>query len=208
MKNFKRNTKRIFWESKTKQVWLVVSSFMFVAIAFWTKENSTPLMFWAGVIFFGSSGLFMLYRFLNPRNLFVDPDSQLGRQIHAEQFQNRQEESGFFSYNDTGFTLREHKGVIDHNWSDIETVFGFKEDWLTTDEICMDIFFSDKEAIRLTESTPGWYQFNKRLSRSIPAIPENWDFEIMLPAFATNLTLLFDKRGRTKEQAERACYNK
>ena len=68
------------------------------------------------------------------------------------------------------------------------------------------MLFRSKVTIRLTESTPGWYQFNKRLSQTIPTISENWDTEIVHPAFATNMTLLFDKQGRTKEQAEKECY--
>ena len=200
------NNKRLIWESKTKQVWLVVVSFLFVAIAIWTKDKYSSFMFWGTIIFFGGGGLFMLIRFINPNNLFVTHDSELGKQILADQFQKAQEDIGFFAYTGTGFNLTEHKGVTHYSWSDIETIFGFKEDRYTTDEICMDIFFQDNGSIRLTESTAGWYQFSKRLSQTIPTISENWDTEIVHPAFATNMTLLFDKKGRTKEQAEKECY--
>ena len=163
-------------------------------------------MFWATIIFFGGGGLFMLVRLLNPKNLFVTHDAELGKQILAEQFLKDQEDLGFFSYTDTGFNLKEHKGVTHFNWADIETIFGFKEDRFTTDEICMDIFFSDKTSIRLSESTPGWYQFNKRLGNEMPTVSHNWDTEIVQPPFATNMTLLFNKDDRSREQAEKACY--
>ncbi len=164
-------------------------------------------MFWATIIFFGGGGLFILVRLLNPKNLFVTHDAELGKQILAEQFLKDQENLGFFEYNDKGFSLTDYKVVTQYNWSDIETIFGFKEDQMTTDEICLDIFFNNKSSIRLTESTLGWYQFNKRLTKAFPTIPENWDGEIMLPAFATNITLLFDKNGKTKDEAETECYN-
>lgn len=200
------NNQKLIWESKTKQVWLVIVSCLFIAVAIWTKDKYSSFMFWAIIIFFGGCGLFMLIRLINPNNLFVTHDTELGKQILADQFQKAQEEIGFFDYSDTGFNLKEHNGVTHHNWSDIETIFGFKEDRLTTDEICMDIFFSDNNNIRLTESTPGWHQFNKRLSQAIPTVSENWDTEVVQPPFASNMTLLFDKGSRTKEQAEKECY--
>ena len=206
MKHSSYNNRRLIWESKTKQIWVILGSLLFVAAAIWTKDKTSSFMFWATIIFFGGGGLFMLIRLINPKNLFVSYDTELGKQVLADQFQKAQEDKGFFAYTETGFNLTEHKGVTNYNWSDIETIFGFKEDRFTTDEICMDIFFSDKVSIRLTESTPGWYQFNNRLSKAIPTVFENWDTEVVQPPFATNMTLLFDKGNRSKEQAEKAWY--
>lgn len=206
MKHPTNNNKRIIWESKKKQIWLVLVSLMFVAVAIWTKDKYSSFMFWATLIFFWGAGLFMLGRFINPENIFVNHDTESGKQNLADQFQKAQEDMGFFAYTDKGFNLTGHKGVKHYNWSDIETIFGFKEDRFATDEICMDIFFSDKTSIRLAESTPGWYQFNNRLSKAIPTVSENWDTTVVQPPFATNMTLLFDKTDRTKEQAEQACY--
>lgn len=206
MKNHNYNNRRVIWESKAKQIWVILISFIFVAIALWTKDKISSLEFWWAVIFWGCGGLFMLVRLVNPNNLFVTHDSELGKQILAEQFLKVHEDIGFIGYTDIGFKLTENEEVSHFNWSDIETIFCFKEDHFTTDEICMDIFFNDKTSIRLTESTPGWYQFNKRLSNAIPSVCENWFTEVVQPPFATNMTLLFDKDNRDKEQAEKACY--
>lgn len=207
MKHPTYNNKRLIWESKTKQILPILVSFLFVAVAIWTKDKYSSFMFWGAIVLFGSGGLFMLIRFINPNNLFVTHDTELGKQILADQFQKAQEDLGFFTYTaDTGFNLTEHKGVTHYKWSDIETIFAFKEDRFTTDEICLDIFFNNKVSIRLTESTPGWYQFNNRLRKVILTVSENWDTEIVQPPFATNMTLLFDKDNRSKEQAEKACY--
>ena len=207
MKRSTYNNRRLIWESKTKQICIILGTLLFVAAAIWTKEKYSSFMFWATIVFFGGSGLFMLIRFINPNNLFVTYDTELGKQILADQFQKAQEDLGSLAYTDTGFNLTEHKGVTHYNWSEIETIFGFKEDHFTTDEICMDIFFSDNTSIRLTESTPGWFQFNKRLSKAIPTVSENWDTEVVQPPFATNMTVLFDKSDRSKEQAVKACYD-
>ena len=207
MRHSTYNNRRLIWESKTKQIWIVIGSVLFVAAAIWTKDKTTTFMFCATIIFFGGGGSFMLFRLLNPKNLFVTHDTALGKQIFAEQFLKDREDLGFFEYNNTGFSLKEYKGVTHYNWSDIQTIFGFKEDHMTTDEICLDIFFNNKSSIRLTESTLGWYQFNKRLTKAIPIIPKNWDGEIMLPGFVTNMTLLFDKNGKAQEEAETKCYS-
>ena len=200
------NNRRLIWESKAKQIWLILVSFLFVAVAIWTKDKYSSYMFWGTIIFFGGGGLFMLVRLLNPQNLFVTHDTALGKEILAVQFKKQQKDLGFFSYDDTGFSLTDHNGVIHYNWTDIETVFGYKEDRYTTDDICLDVFTSDKYCIKLTENTPGWYQFNKRIIQHIPAISNSWDGEIASPAFETKLTLLFDKSGRTLNEAEAECY--
>ena len=200
------NNRRIIWESKRKQILLILSSFLFVAAAIWTKDKYSSFMFWGTIVFFGGGGLFFLVRLLNPQNLFVTHDTVLGKEILADQFKRQQEDLGFFSYDDTGFSLKEHKGVTHYNWTEIETIFGYKEDHYTTDEICLDIFTNGKPYLTLTESTPGWYQFNDRLNKNLPSISNTWDGEIALPAFETKLTLLFDKKGRTFEEAEAECY--
>jgi len=208
MKHSNYNNRRIIWESTTKQVWVVVGSFLFVAAALWTKEKTTSFMFWATIIFFGGGGLFMLIRLLNPKNIFVTHDTLLGKEILADQFNRQQNDLGFFTYNETCFCLTEHEVMTQYNWLDIETIFGFKEDRYTTDEICMDIFMNNKPNLRLTENTPGWYQFNERLIKKIPEISNSWDGEIAVPAFETKLTLLFDKKGRSSIEAEAVCYPK
>lgn len=147
-----------------------------------------------------------MIRLLNPKNIFVKEGTILASQIQEEQFQKLLCDLGLFTYNEAGFSLQQHKGITHHNWEDIQTLFGYKEDLFTTDEICLDIFTVDNLYIKLTESTPGWYQFNERLSENIPAVPIDWTGEIALPPFETKLTLLFDKKGRTKKDAEKECY--
>lgn len=208
MKHSNYNNRRIIWENTTKQIWVVVGSFLFVAGALWTKDKTTSFMYWATIIFFGGGGLFILIRLLNPKNIFVTHDTLLGKEIFTDQFKRKQNDLGFFTYTDTCFCLTEHKGMTQYNWSDINTIFGFKEDRYTTDEICMDIFTNDKSSLRLTESTPGWYQFNDRLIKNIPGISNSWDGEIAVPAFETKLTLLFDRKGRSYSEAEAECYPK
>ena len=200
------NNKRVIWESQTKQIGVIAVSFLFVAAAVWTRDKYSSFMFWGTIVLFGGGGLLMLGQLLNPKNLFVTHDSPLGKEILAYQFEKAKEDLGFFSYTRDGFTVQEHSGVKTYKWSHIETIFGFKEDHYTIDDICIDIFMTDNFKVRLTENMPGWYQFNKRLSENFPTIQTNWETNIAFPAFDTKLTLLFDRKGKTLQEAEAACY--
>ena len=201
------NNRRVIWESKKKQVWTIIGSFVFVGAAFWTNSiHTNPFMFWITILFFGAGGLLLLVRLINPKNVFVTPNTSLGKQITTDEFQTLYDNFGFFSYTDTTFTLAFSKETKIYNWTDIECLFGFKKDLYTTDEICLDVFLTDGINFRISESTGGWFQFLKQLSQHIPTIPKNWDIEISTPAFETMLTLLYDKKDRTKEQAQTDYY--
>lgn len=198
--------KRIIWKSRDKKIQMLIVYFLFVAAGFLTKDRSSTWVFWVGIVFFGAGGLLELYQLLDPRNLFVSPKSQLGKEIIEDQFKKSLVDPGRFSYTDSGFVMTDHDQVTNFEWSDIETVFGYKLDRYSTDEICMDIFISGKRNFQLTESSMGWFVFNEKLAQNIATIPPNWYIKIAYPAFKTNLTLLFDKKGRTQQEVEAQCY--
>jgi len=108
---------------------------------------------------------------------------------------------------DQGFEIRGGKDSHLYRWTDVEAIFGFKLDLITTDEICLDLFFIDQKSIRFSESMPGWNMFNASLFLYFSAIPETWENEIVKPPFETNLTLLYDRKNRSILDAETACYN-
>jgi hypothetical protein len=201
------NGKKVIWKSKTKQILLITVSFFFTAIGIWVLIKGEPINFTiiSTFLLFGIGGIVFLFRLLNPQNLFVTHNSDLGKEILADQFKKIYDDLGFFSYDNLGFNFKQNTGSIYYKWSDILTLFGYKEDYFIIDEICLDIFTCDSY-IKLYESIPGWYQFNIRLLENIPGIPNNWEEVISAPAFETSLILLYDKQGRTKEQAEAECY--
>jgi len=199
------NGKKVIWESKLKQITVIVISFGFVAIALWTRSEYSSFSFGGTIVLFGGGGVIMLVRLLSPNNICVTHKSELGKLILAERIKKQQEDLGFFLYDETGFNYNDQNEVVYYKWTDIKSAFGYKEDRYTTDEICLDIFTSDDYCIKLTEDTPGWYQFDKKLTENFP-ISNNWEEHIIHPAFKTNLTLLYDKGGRSKEEAEAECY--
>jgi hypothetical protein len=200
------NNRRIIWESKAKQVGVISLSFLFVAAAIWTRDHSSSFLFWGSILFWGGGGILLLYRLLNPKNLFVTHRSALGKQLIAEEFKAAQASLGPFSYDATGFLLTEELGTAHYVWSDLESVFGYKRDEYVTDEICLDLFFGNTSCLTLTESTPGWYQFLIRLHQNVLSIPLDWQVKIAVPVFETQLTLLFDKAGRPQHQVESLRY--
>lgn len=102
---------------------------------------------------------------------------------------------GKFTYEEDGFIFQFKSEKQKIKWTDIERLIAYKKDLLTSDEICLDIIYNNWQ-ITITEETPGWYQFVEKLKFVFPNIPKNWDTEIVDLAFATNLTILYQRADR------------
>ena len=102
---------------------------------------------------------------------------------------------GKFTYEDDGFNFQFKSKKQKIRWTEIERLIAYKQDLMTTDEICIDIVFNNWQTT-ITEETPGWYQFVERTKFIFPDIPKNWDSEIVYPAFSTNFTILYQRADR------------
>ncbi|MBC6697658.1 hypothetical protein [Hymenobacter sp. BT190] len=147
----------------------------------------------------------MLYQLLSPSNLFVAPSSKLGREIREALDAEAMEQIQFF---EGGFSLLENPDMLpqEYNWQELEAAFGYKTDCYTTDEIYLDLFWTDAACLTLSESTPHWLIILAELHKHVPTVPASWYADIMVPVFETTLKLLFDKQGRSQTEAERAYY--
>ena len=112
--------------------------------------------------------------------------------------EDRVDDLGNFTYEDDGFTYQFETGKKKIKWQDIERLIADKAGLLTTDEIRLDIVYNDFQRT-ITEETPGWYQFVEKTKTVFPSIPGNWDSEITQPAFATNVTVLYDRFNAEKK---------
>ncbi|MDH7461206.1 hypothetical protein QEG73_07940 [Chitinophagaceae bacterium 26-R-25] len=99
---------------------------------------------------------------------------------------------GKFKYEDDGFVFDSTSSQQKIKWSDIERLIAYKLDLLTTDRICIDIVYNEYQ-ITVSEETPGWYQFVEKTKITFPSIPNNWEAEVMHPAFETNLTVIYQR---------------
>ena len=89
--------------------------------------------------------------------------SEAERALRLKQLQ---EEQGEFQYEEDGFSYSFKEGVEKISWAAIERIVAYKADQLTTDEICLDVFWKDWKWT-ITEDTPGWYIFVVKLLREI-----------------------------------------
>jgi len=111
----------------------------------------------------------------------------------ALRWQQRQEDPGKFEYGEDGFSYPYKDGPEKIKWTEIERIVAYKEDRITFDEMCLDLFWKGQKWT-ITEETPGWYQFLKRLVTAFPTIPDNWDGQIAQPPFATSFTVLYERQ--------------
>jgi hypothetical protein len=111
-----------------------------------------------------------------------------------------QADKGAFEYEDDGFRypFKEYNEKI--AWVDIERITGYKKDLMTTDEICMDDFEGEWK-VTFSASLPGWYYLLTKLKSAFPAIPDDWDGQVMWPAFATNFTVLYERGDRVMPES-------
>ena len=113
-------------------------------------------------------------------------------------FQEIIDDYGDFLYDDEGFSIVLNEVRVRLKWEDLHTALGFKRDLLTVDSICLQLFFSTGITIELYEELPGWYQFLKRMVLVFPQT-KGWEGEIVHPAFATNLRIVYDYKNRNLE---------
>lgn len=147
------------------------------------------------ILLFAIGGIYFLFRLVNPKNIFVKSNSLLGKKIIAEQFELEQKAYGIFEYDEKGFFLTLENVKEYYKWETINKIYGYKIDLYVYDEICIDVILDDENKFTITESTWGWYQFLIRLNENIESISKDWNIQITIPAFETNLTLLYDKNN-------------
>ena len=156
--------------------------------------------YWAGAVWpfcfcLGITAVISLENLIFP--LFNRPVSftSLHTGSSSEEIENQLNSPGIFTYSDAGFTVEMPGELLVISWQDIHALFGYKEDLYTIDRICLDVYHGDGDLLRLSEELPGWHQFQHHLARHFSSIEWSWQVTIATPAFATNLTLLYEKDG-------------
>ncbi len=99
---------------------------------------------------------------------------------------------GKFEYEDDGFIFKIKSEQQKIKWADINRIVAYRQDLLTTDNVCIDIVFNNQRTT-ISEETPGWYQFVETTKHIFPSIPKNWDSRIIHPAFATDFTIIYQR---------------
>jgi len=110
---------------------------------------------------------------------------------------------GLFTYNATSFIIHFNNGAVTVNWNDIESIFAYKVDWFTFDDVYLDLIVNG-EIISMCEDIDGFETFTETLHEHLPTL-KNW-WVVVPPAFATNFTMLYDKFERTQQEVENIYY--
>ena len=147
---------------------------------------------WIFGTLFSALILFYTSRQLNLFGKFRRSENNTWQRNSNADFQKQLKDDGIFTYENSYFSFPFFEQTKKYHWTDIKTLIAYKEDINTYDEIYLRILFTDGQVFLINETTPGWYKFITLLKENIPSIPANWDYDIAIPAFTQNMTVLFD----------------
>jgi hypothetical protein len=198
--------KRIIYKSFWKFTGLVIIGCLF------TVAGAVTFHFYL-VVFFLFVTLFIAFPLIDPRNKVIWIGSKKYKESLAgdiesskAKMEKRREEPGIFSYHDNCFEITYNKKQAQYNWNQTVSMVAYKRDDFTTDCICLDVFCDGNIYFGINEDTKGWHQFIASTKEQFPQINKNWDWEITTPAFQKNLTLVYDREGRTLEEVIKTHY--
>lgn len=78
------------------------------------------------------------------------------------------------------------------DWDDVDRIQAYKLDLITTDDVCLE-FVAKGLSYTVDEETPGWDSLLQTLAQRF-ALAESWAEIITDPPFATNRSVLWDRR--------------
>jgi hypothetical protein len=153
--------------------------------------------FWFWAVIVGAFILFVLYLLFTFKNAQADALAiKEGKVERNEAFQKMYDDEGIFTYREGGFDVKLKDETISAQWDDIETIFAYKIDLMTYDMLAMEIKLKNDFSFRITEEAEGWYQFIKKIKEVFPSVKQDFEMDLMFPAFATNLMVVYDAEGR------------
>ncbi len=170
-----------------------------MSLAFWMLSRGLALA-WVGVFFFGAGTILLIIKFFWPGFKWVketDPNTKEFKEQTTKEFNEIYNDNGIFTFNDAGFSIKTTHGDYELEWTDIDSMLGYKEDHYTADSICLDVFCTKDRNFKISEETPGWFRFLSHSKKALPAIDKSWEIELSMPAFETNLTVVYDRQNRT-----------
>jgi hypothetical protein len=80
-------------------------------------------------------------------------------------------------------------------WSEVDRVFTYKVDCYAYDVILLAFErHGHDEVLHIREETEGFQDLMSALPNAFPELDAEWYFKVMQPAFAENLTVLFERK--------------
>jgi hypothetical protein len=169
---------------------IICLTFTLIGLILMDKSKS---MTWITIVFFGIGAVFLLLKYFNPNSRFLPKQKDNYKRLSEEEFIELYNSNGIFSYSLKGFELPINEKPIKIDWNEINILTAYKNDLLTTDEICLFVQADKGKQFEITESTKGWFQFIEKTKEQFPSISKTWEMEIANPAFERKETELYNR---------------
>ena len=119
------------------------------------------------------------------------------QKLHSifEKTSQRQKEDRRLVVSDVEVALfRDSVEVWRFHWDDVTRIVTCKWDLFSVDLVCLDFVVESQQLIYQTdEDMQGFWDLCEQMHRLFPSISEGWWSEVVLPPFATNKKVLYDK---------------
>jgi hypothetical protein len=206
MKHAPDKRRHLEFDRKWKLALLTIVSFLVVILVLPMTVDDKPYMKWLSIGFFGLCGVVFLHRLLNPKTIFVQDEPERYGQFLEEEWIAQKDDPGLFTYSEQGFAFKDSEQRFACKWADIETIFGYLKDLDEEGSLMLDIFTTTQSKFKVSETTEGWFLFNKKLREKYQFVHRNWEDEVLDPDSAEKRKLVFDKKHRAQQKAEADCY--
>jgi hypothetical protein len=102
--------------------------------------------------------------------------------------------NGIVAGNPDGLRIGSERGVWELRWDEVEEVYAFKRDLLTTDLICLAFKKSGADLIfEINEEMAGYQDMMELLPHRLPGFSREWFAAVAYPAFAANHQVIWKK---------------
>lgn len=117
----------------------------------------------------------------------------LGRLNHSTQRKMTLEKREI-RFTETGFQIIGAPETEELDWGKVTCVNAFKRDLFSVDLVCFEFFVENKnDPIEINEQMPGFNSLDVLLAEKLSGFDSEWRIKVIQPAFATNLTKLWQK---------------
>src|SRR5262245_40587189 len=108
------------------------------------------------------------------------------------------------AFDEGGFSLAhagKSQGSDRLEWASVQKAVAFKRDLWTVDMVCLALETRDSLVLELNEEMVGWQEYIEALPKHLDGARPcaEWFPEVVVPAFKTNSTLVFERSSRHPE---------
>jgi hypothetical protein len=91
-----------------------------------------------------------------------------------------------------GFVVTRDGNAIEQlKWKDVREVIAYKQDLVTVDRVCLELWSMVGEVAAINEDLPGFVIFREEMERALVGIDVDWWAKVVHTPFAENQTVIF-----------------